>query len=141
MQRSLLRFFALVGLLASPAVAFAWDQKALLGTRVHEHAMHSVELEAQGCALAYKLSFSAPADGYASRAMNRNYYVFRTRIKFHGGKKVTVPVFGNAGPGERVYERTYDTTAEGCWAKEPQRLMGLDVEACRNRGCTPDPLP
>jgi hypothetical protein len=141
MPRPPLRFLTLVLLLASPAVALAWNQKALLGTRVHEHAMHSVELEAQGCALTYKLSFSAPADGYVSRAANRNYYLFRTRIKFHGGKRITVPVFGNAGPGERVYERTYDTGGEGCWAKEPQRLMGLDVEACRSRGCTPDPLP
>jgi hypothetical protein len=140
MPRPLLRFVTLIVLLASPAVA-AWNQKALLGTRVHEHAMHSVELEAQGCALAYKLSFSAPADGYASRATNRNYYLFRARIKFHSGKKITLPVFGNAGPGERIYERTYDTSGEACWAKEPQRLLGLDVEACRNRGCTPDPLP
>jgi len=141
MPRPPLRFLTFVLLLASPAVALAWNQKALLGTRVHEHAMHSVELEAQGCALAYKLYFSAPADGYASRATNRNYYLFRTRIKFHGGKRISVPVFGNAGSGERLYERTYDTTGEGCWAKEPQRLMGIDVEACRNRGCTPDPLP
>jgi hypothetical protein len=141
MPRRVLRFLGTFALVLSPTIALAWNQKALLGTRVHEHAMHSVELEAQGCALTYKLSFSAPADGYASRATNRNYYVFRTRIKFHGGKKVTVPVFGNAGPGERVYARTYDTSGEGCWAKEPKRLMGLDVEACRNRGCTPDPLP
>jgi len=139
--RSLLRTFALFAVVGSPALALAWSQKAPFGVKVHDHALHDVELGATECSLDYRLLFSAPAEGYSSRAENRNYYLFRARIKLQSGKRVTVPVFGNAGPGERVYERSYDTTSEGCWAKEPQKLLGVDVEACRGRGCTPDPLP
>lgn len=139
--RLLVRFATLAALVGSPAIALAWGQKAPFGVKVHEHAVHDVELAGNDCAIAYKLFFSAPADGYASRAENRNYYLFRTRIKLQSGKQLTPPVFGNAGPGERVYEQSYDTSAEGCWAKEPQKLLGVDVEACRGRGCTPDPLP
>jgi hypothetical protein len=141
LTRPLLRSFVLLTVLASPAVALAWTQKAPFGVKVHDHALHSVELGATECSLDYKLFFNAPAEGYSSRAGNRNYYLFRARIKLQSGKRVTVPVFGNAGPGERVYERSYDTSSEGCWAKEPQKLLGVDVEACRGRGCTPDPLP
>jgi hypothetical protein len=135
------RFPILLALIASPTVALAWSQKAPFGVKVHDHALHDVELSATDCSITYKLFFSAPQEGYSSRAENRNYYLFRTRIKLQSGKKITVPIFGNAGPGERVYERSYDTTGDGCWAKEPQKLLGVDVEACRNRGCTPDPLP
>jgi hypothetical protein len=139
--RPLLRSLSILALVGWPAVALAWSQKVPFGVRVHDHALHDVELTATDCSLGYKLFFSAPADGYSSRAGNRNYYLFRARIKLQSGKTITVPIFGNAGPGERVYERSYDTSGEGCWAKEPQKLMGVDVEACRSRGCTPDPLP
>jgi hypothetical protein len=141
LARPVLRSLALVAVIASPAAALAWSQKAPFGVKVHDHALHDVELAATGCSLEYKLFFSAPADGYSSRAENRNYYVFRTRIKLQSGKRVTVPEFGNAAAGERVYARSFDTTSEGCWAKEAQKLLGVDVEACRGRGCTPDPLP
>lgn len=135
------RFPILLALVASPTVALAWSQKAPFGVKVHDHALHDVELAATDCSITYKLFFTAPSEGYSSRAENRNYYLFRTRIKLQSGKTITAPIFGNAGPGERVYEKRYDTTGDGCWAKEPQKLLGVDVEACRNRGCTPDPLP
>jgi hypothetical protein len=141
MLRTAIRCMFVALFVGTPAVALAWTQKAPFGVRVHDHALHDVELSATDCSLTYKLFFSAPADGYSSRAENRNYYLFRTRIKFQSGKKITPPIFGNTGPGERVYERTYDTSGEGCWAKQEQKLMGVDVEACRSRGCTPDPLP
>jgi hypothetical protein len=141
MHRSAICLLSFATLVATSAVALAWSQKVPFAVKVHDHALHDVELSATDCSLTYKLFFSAPAAGYDSRAENRNYYLFRTRIKLQSGKRVTVPVFGNAGPGERVYERSYDTSGEGCWAKEPQKLLGVDVEACRNRGCTPDPLP
>ncbi len=139
--RSIVRFFSVLACVGAPAVALAWTQKAPFGVKVHDHALHDVELSGTDCSITYKLFFSAPAEGYSSRAENRNYYLFRSRIKFQSGKKILVPIFGNAGPGERVYERTYDTAGEGCWAKEQQKLLGVDVEACRSRGCTPDPLP
>ena len=139
--RPVIRFVSILALVGSPALAFAWSQKAPFGVKVHDHALHDVELSATECSLNYKLFFSAPAAGYASGAANRNYYLFRARIKLQSGKRIELPIFGNAGPGERVYEKSYDTSGEGCWAKEPQKLLGVDVEACRNRGCTPDALP
>lgn len=141
MSRATLGLATIILLLSAPAAALAWTQESPLVVRVHEHELHDVELAATGCSLDYKLFFSAPAAAYASRAATRNYFVFRARIKFHGGKVVTLPLFGNAAPGERVYARSHDTSGEGCWIKEPQRLMGVDVEACRGRGCTPNPFP
>jgi hypothetical protein len=117
--------------------AAAASQRAALGVSVHGHQFHRVAVEAVDCELRYKLYFRAPAERYPSA---RGYYKFKARIKFHGGQSMTSLVFGNAGPGERVYDRTFDTTAEGCWAKQDLKLLGVDVEACRGRGCTPEPF-
>ena len=137
MPRRLTLSLALV-FVTAPALAAVWSQKAEISATVHGHEFHHVAVEGNDCTLRYKLYFSAPSgEAYASRAQNRNYYVFRARIKLHGDKTVLAPLFGNAAPGERVYDRTYDTTGEGCWAKKEQKLLGVDVEACRARGCTP----
>ena len=127
------------GLAVAPAV-LAWSQGADFGATVHGHGFSRVEVESVDCTLNYRIFFNAPADAYASGARARNVYLFRSRIDFASGKSATVPVFANRGPGARVYENHYDSTADGCWVKDKQALRGVKVEGCRGDGCTPEPL-
>ena len=97
-----------------PAAALGWTERAEFGARVHGHAFHKVVLESSDCLVYYRLYFSAPAEAYPSGA--RRYFRFRARIKLKDGQTAESSVFGNSGAGERVYEGTYDTRPDGCWA-------------------------
>jgi hypothetical protein len=133
------RGFGLALSLVAPA-AFAWSQRAEFSATVHGHAFQRVEVESDECVLAYRIYFDAPADAYASPAKTRDVYLFRTRIDFASGKSAPVPVFANRAPGTRVYENRYDSSADGCWAKDKQALRGVKVEGCRGDGCKPEPI-
>jgi len=139
MRHLVLSGFFAAGLAVAPAV-LAWSQGADFGATVHGHGFSRVEVESVDCTLNYRIFFNAPADAYASGARARNVYLFRSRIDFASGKSATVPVFANRGPGARVYENHYDSTADGCWVKDKQALRGVKVEGCRGDGCTPEPL-
>jgi hypothetical protein len=126
--------------LTSAGALWAWSQTAEIEVTVHGHQVHKVTVESRDCLLAYKLWFTAPAEVYSARAAQRNVYLFRSRIDFQDGKAATVPVFANRAPGERLYENSFDTAPQGCWARETQKLARVRVEACRGDGCTPDPI-
>ena len=126
--------FAAVALFASVASA-AWVQQAEIRVKTHGHEFHKVRVESTDCSVRYRLYFTAPAEAYPEGQYR--HYQFRARVRFQSGKSFVSPVFGNPGSGERVYERSYDTTSEGCWAQSEQKLQALDVEACRGRGCEP----
>jgi len=130
---------AVVGaVLGMSGAALAWSQGADISVGVHGHAFHRVEVDATGCTLNYRIFFNAPADAYAAPAKTRNNYLFRSRIDFADGKSAVVPIFANRGPGERVYDNHFDSSADGCWAKDKHKLSALKVEACRGDGCTPE---
>lgn len=129
-----------LGVLASAGVALAWSQTAEIEVTVHGHTFHKVSVESKDCVIAYKLWFNAPAEVYSSNAGARNAYFFRSRIDFKDDKVLPLPVFANRGAGERVYEKSFDTAPEGCWARDAHKLARLRVEACRGEGCTPDPV-
>jgi len=140
MRHRLLRIALPLTVLALSSAALAWDGKAPFTAMVHDHEYHDVALENDGCKVRYRLYFSAPAARYEEKNGVRGYYRFKARIKLHGDKEVTSPVFGNSGPGERVYAAAFDTTSDGCWAKDTQKLAGVDVEGCRGKTCTPAPF-
>ena len=140
MRRALPVGSVLLGVLVSAGAAFAWNQTAEIEVTVHGHTFHKVAVEATDCRIAYKLWFNAPAEVYSSGAQQRNTYLFRSRIDFKDEKSVPIPVFANRGGGERLYENSFDTAPQGCWARELQKLARLRVEACRGAGCTPDPV-
>lgn len=140
MRHRLLRLALTLSVLALSGAALAWSGKAPFTAMVHDHEYHDVALESDGCKVRYRLYFDAPEARYAEKNGVRGYYRFKARIKLHGDKTVTSPVFGNSGAGERVYAAAYDTTSEGCWAKDAQKLAGVDVEGCRGRNCTPAPF-
>jgi hypothetical protein len=137
MRRSLLVGSTLLAALFVATAAAAWSQNSEFGARVHDHEFKRVIVESTDCTLKYKLFFSAPATGYESKSPPRNVYLFRSRIDFQSGKQAKIPVFANRAAGERMYENSFDTTGEGCWAKSQEKLAGVKVEACRGDGCSP----
>lgn len=125
--------FAFAALL--PAVALAWSDTAEFGASAHAHRFERAKLENSGCVIHYRLWFDAPAEAYANP--NKAHYQFRARVRLQSGKEILSPIFSNHGPGKRVYEHDYDTGTEGCFAQDPQKIAGVDVQACRGTGCTP----
>lgn len=118
-------------------VTHAWQLEAPFNTSVHEHGFHRLAVARVGdsCQIDFRLSFDAPRSGYASAEVGRNYYRFRARAMLTGGRKVLSPEFGNRAPGKRVYRWRHDTSDEGCWAADPQKVFAVDIEGCRNRNC------
>jgi hypothetical protein len=135
MNRRVAPWFFALALIGLAAPAFAWFARAPFGAKVHGHEFRKVMLESAECGVRYRLYFAAPASGYGAQ---KHTYRFKARIRLHSGKAVVSPVFYNSAPGERVYARTHDTSQEGCWAKEEQKLLAVDVRACKGRDCTPE---
>ena len=117
-----------------PAVAHAWSEKIGISATVHEHAFDQIEVVSEGCSLRVALHFTAPEAGYSSKSAVRNHYRFRARIGF-ADRSIKTGIYGNGTPGRRRIRYVHDTSAEGCWAKQPQKLRGVHVEGCRNRDC------
>lgn len=140
MKRWQMSSLLLLALLAAPLIAWAWSQSALLDVRVHDHRFDRVSIESAGCSLTARLSFEAPEGGYSSSSPERNYHRFKARVRLTSDQAITSPVFGNSKAGRRQYTFSYDTSDQGCWAKAPHKLQGVDVEACRGRRCQPDPF-
>lgn len=119
-------------------LSLAWSETASLGPTVHGHEFHRVALEADGCVLRYELRFTAPEARYQGADPRTPRFRFVGRIRLKSGERVRSAVFPNAAPGERRYKGSFDTTQAGCWAKDPQKVVGLDVRGCRGHGCVPE---
>jgi hypothetical protein len=138
-QKRLVRAFVGGGVLLAPMAAFGWSERASFETRIHGHDFSKVALESSGaCSLKVQVWFDAPVNGYESESAARSFYRFHVRTKLEGGRALTTRVFSNSAPGARAYAYVQDTSAEGCWAKQPQKIVGIDVEGCRGPGCTPE---
>jgi hypothetical protein len=140
MYGSMANWKLLVGLtlLAHVAAAEAttWENAVPISVTVNGHAFHDAKVVSDGCTLGHELRFEAPATGYADpKNAVRNYHLFQARVTYAKGQKITTRVFGNSGPGERVYRFSEDTTAAGCWGKSPNKIVKLDVIGCRGRVC------
>ena len=118
------------------ADAAAWSDEAPVEIHVNGHEFHKVHVDGHGCSVSVRLYFDAPEKGYADpRNRVRNYQRFRARVKFARGEAVESRVFSNTAPGERTYDFDADTTPDGCWSKQPDKVVKLDVIGCRGRGC------
>lgn len=122
------------------SAALAWKSDSPFVVHVHKHAFDRAVITQNECKLDVELYFSAPEEGYRSERRGRNYYLFHARFKFDATHRPSTLVFGNGAAGRRVYKTEFDTSAEGCWAKTEQHLLGVDIEGCRGRHCTPDPF-
>lgn len=137
-QRLVVRALFGVGVLLVPLSALAWSERASFETRIHGHDFSKVTLERSGdCSLKVQVLFDAPADAYKSESAGRSFYRFHVRTKLAGGRALITRVFSNSAPGARAYSYVEDSGAEGCWAKQPQKIIGIDVEGCRGPGCKP----
>ena len=130
------RFAMLVAtILLYPAVAEAWSEKIGFSATVHGHAFDQIEVESDGCSLRGALYFTAPEGAYADKKNEvRNHYRFRARIEF-ADRSFKTGIFTNDKPGRRRFRYVHDTSGEGCWAKQTQKLRGVHVDGCRNRAC------
>jgi hypothetical protein len=134
----LAQWAVLVSVVSVPAIAVAWTQQAPFSARVHEHEFRKVIIESTDCVFRYRLYFTAPAEKYP--AAKPQTYRFHNRIKLLSGKSVISPIWYNTASGDRMYKGSHDTSAEGCWAKEEQKPIGVSVEGCRGKNCAPDPF-
>jgi hypothetical protein len=121
-----------------PGLAFAWTQSTGFATTVHGHEFHRATLESSECVVKYRFDFTAPEARYAGADKKAPRFRFVGRIRLNSGAAVRSPIFPNAAPGERQFKGTFDTASEGCWAKQEQKIIALDVRGCRGQGCVPD---
>ena len=116
--------------------AGGWSSEADVGVHVNGHDFHHVKVDAHECTLTMHVDFDAPEKGYSDpRNAVRNYHRFQARVKFGKGQTVTSQVFSNASPGAHSFTFDHDTASDGCWAKEPNHVVKLDVIGCRGKGC------
>jgi hypothetical protein len=133
-----LRIVAFV--LAATGVALAadapWSSEADVSVTVNGHSFHHARIDGDGCKTTVRLVFDAPEKGYADpKNTVRNYHRFRARIRLAKGQTLTSRVFSNTVPGERSYTFEEDTSAAGCWSKESNKLVKVDVIGCRGKDC------
>jgi hypothetical protein len=123
-----------------PAVALAWSSESPFSATVHGHAFKRVSVHDEGCAVKTRLEFNAPEAQYREPAEVRNYYRFKARVRFASGKKAVSPIFFSQKPGDHQFEFAFDTTADGCWARNDQKVIGVDIEGCRGKRCVVEPF-
>ncbi len=120
---------------AASGDAKPWTKQNNTNARVHDHTFDRVAVSGSGCELTVKVWFTAPKKAYEAGAPVRNSYLFRARAKLKNGQEVITDVFRSGSPARRNFTHTVDTTAEGCWAKEPNQAVDLNVIGCRGRRC------
>jgi hypothetical protein len=121
---------------ATVLTAWAWTEKGPFSATIHGHEFKGAEVQgADDCSVSVKIKFVAPPDKYHHGKSSLNYYRFRARVRLAEGKQILSKVFGNGAPGTRQYEFSYDTGPEGCWGKQPHKILNVDVEGCNARGC------
>lgn len=119
----------------SGLAAGGWSNDADVSVTVNGHSFHHVHVAAAECKLEIELLFDAPEKGYSDpKNVVRNYHLFQARVQFAKGQTAESKVFGNSGPGERVY-RFEEDTGSSCWAKDKNTVSKLDVIGCRGRSC------
>jgi hypothetical protein len=129
-----------LGLLCFCAGALAWQASSPFRATVHEHVFTHMAVESSGCVVQTEVRFEAPKQAYESEYEVRNHYRFKARVRFAGGKQVLSPIFSSSSAAKRRYTFRSDTSSEGCWAKERQKLVDIDVEGCRGKGCHVEPF-
>jgi hypothetical protein len=121
---------------AAALSARAWTEQGPFSATIHGHEFQKAEVEGgDDCSVSVKIRFKAPADKYRRPHPELNYYRFRARVRFADGKQAVSKVFGNGEPGKRIYQYNYDTGPEGCWSKQPHKILDVDIEGCNARGC------
>jgi hypothetical protein len=112
----------------------------LFSASVWGHKFTEVAVEAADCSIKVSVKYDAPSNAYKSRVAALNQYRFKARARFASGAKAAGPVFSSTKPGKALHTFAFDSSGEGCWAKQKQALVAMDVEGCRGEGCTVEPF-
>lgn len=117
-----------------------WHGEMRPAVKVNDHAFDRVVAESRGCSLDFSLYFTAPQNQYNdSKNAVRNLHRFKARVRL-GDHSVDSNAFVNRKPGRRWYRFSFDTTTQGCWAKQEQKMWKLDVNGCRGEPCRVEPF-
>lgn len=118
----------------------AWRGEIRPAVKVNDHAFDRVVAQSRGCNIDFSLYFTAPEKQYSdSKNAVRNLHRFKARVRL-GDHSADSPNFVNRKPGRRWYRFSFDTSAQGCWAKQEQKMWKLDVNGCRGEPCRVEPL-
>ncbi len=118
-----------LALLTSTA-AWAWSSFTAVDVRDHGFSFRGVELDSpnegpQRCLLGVTVTYKAPS---AKRA------TFLLTVRTREGRAVTSRLDSQRA-GTQRYHFTFDTSAEGCWAREMTRPASLTVRYCAGGKC------
>jgi hypothetical protein len=121
---------------AALAADAPWSSEADVSVKVNGHSFHHARVDGDGCKVVVRLVFDAPANGYSDpKNTVRNYHRFQARVRLAKGQVLTSRVFSNTVAGERSYTFEQDTSGAGCWSREPNKLVKVDVIGCRGKAC------
>lgn len=121
---------------AALAADAPWSSEADVSVTVNGHSFHHARIDGDACKATVRLVFDAPEKGYSDpKNTVRNYHRFQARVRLAKGQTLTSRVFSNTAPGERSYTFEEDTGGAGCWSREPNKLVKVDVIGCRGKGC------
>lgn len=123
-----------------PGVASAWGSSALFSATVWSHKFSDVTVKATDCVVETTVKYNAPDRAYKSRLKGMNEYRFKARARFASGRSASSAVFASTKAGSASHTYRVDTQPEGCWAKQDQKLVAVDVEGCRGEGCQVEPF-
>ena len=112
----------------------------LFSASVWSHKFSEVTVEAADCSVKVSVKYDAPGSAYKSHLPGMNHYRFKARPRFASGAKAPGPVFSSTKPGRALHTFSIDSSKEGCWARQKQALVAMDVEGCRGEGCTVEPF-
>ena len=130
----------MAAIVGAAGVAWGWGSSVLFSASVWGHKFSEVLVEAVDCSVKVRVKYDAPSNAYKSRLADMNHYRFKARARFASGAKAQGPVFSSTKPGAEAHTFSFDSSAEGCWARQKQALVAMDVEGCRGVGCTVEPF-
>lgn len=133
MKRTLLALLLLAGTLAMlPEDATAWRNRGYFNVHVLGHRFHAVAVrngsfrDNTQCVLKVKVKFWSPTS---------YYHRWQAKVVMDNGAWIRTPVFFNMGYGQRIYNYTFDTSYQGCWATRYHAVSHLKVSGCMGQGC------
>ena len=139
-KRSLLGGATFAVSVGAVGLAWAWGSSVLFSATVWGHKFSEVAVEGRECSVSVRIKYDAPANAYKSQLDGMNHYRFRARARLASGQKAEGPVFSSTKAGPALHSFTFDTAGQGCWARDKQALVAMDVEGCRGEGCQVEPF-
>lgn len=126
----LVSFALLIAALSVSGAAWAWSSFTAVDVRAHGFAFRGVEFNSPNdgpkqCLLGVTVTYKSPSARPAT---------FSLTVKTREGRAVTSRLDSRRAGSQR-YRFTFDTSAQGCWAKGMTRPASLAVRYCAGGSC------